>query len=167
MADLTCSLEEAADICRIPGRTLWRWRRDRLLTLNADFEGLTSAAFAQVLSGQRALLWGARLDVEDLTRLLLASHLGVIGWDRPRLMAEALGHPWAVDIEPGREPRWLLIYPRSGEPKLSRTAVDTLQEVAELLLKHPTAYVANLTEFRGAAARGIAALEADRKRRTA
>jgi hypothetical protein len=162
MAETSCSLEEAAEICRIPGRTLWRWRADRLLTATADWARLDPADMRELLAGRRRLPWGARLDVEDVTRLLLVSHLGALGWERQKLMSEALGHPWAFNIQPGREPDWLLIFQPSGKRKLQRQAVATLPEVTELLREIPTAYVANLRVFRNRAAQAITSLDKER-----
>lgn len=175
MAELlnsTCTLEEAVEICQISGRSLWRWRGDRLFTVTADWEGRTPTERAKLLARRQSPAWGVRLDTEDLTRLLVISHLGSMGMDRHKLVDEALGHPWAIDIVPGREPGWLLIYQQSGTGKLTREAVDTVAEVTKMLQQTPTAYVADLKAFRGAARRAIAALDAktDRKqknRRTA
>jgi hypothetical protein len=124
-----------------------------------------------LLSGRRPPAWGVRFDVEDVTRLILVSHLGSLGWDRQRLMSEALGHPlghpWAKPpIQPGSEPDWLLIFQPSGKSKLDRVAVGTLSEVTAMLRQIPTAYVANLAAFRDAAANAITDLPATRERET-
>jgi hypothetical protein len=158
MAELKCSLAEAAGICKIPDRTLWRWRRERHLTVAADWEGLTAAGRTELLAGRRPLGWGAQLNIEDLARLMLVSHMGTLGWDRQRLMSEALGHPWAIFTERDGEPDYLLIYLNQQTGKLDRTAIDTFESLTALLRQIPSAYVANLYSWRNAAATAMAGL---------
>jgi hypothetical protein len=118
---------------------------------------LTPAGRAELLAGRRPLGFGARLNTEDLARLMLVSHMGTLGWDRQRLMSEALGHPWDI-TEPGSKD-YLAIYPHPVTFKLDRKALD-LEMVIGYVLKFPSLYVTNLVSWRKAAAAAMAMLDA-------
>jgi hypothetical protein len=154
-------LAEAAEICGIAENTLWRYRRARWLTFAADWEGLTRAGRAELLAGRRPLAWGAQLSTEDLTRLMLVSHMGTLGWDRQRLMSEALGHPWDIEM---KEPGYLMIRPHQKTGKLVRMAIDTFETLTAALREIPSAYAANLYSWRNAAAAAMAILAAEPNR---
>ena len=165
----TYTLSEAGALCGIPERTLWRWRAQSLLTTTPDWEG-DFAGLARVLEGKGEIrmITPAQFAVEDIARLMVISHLGATyGCDR-LLLLQAIGHPYSIDIQPGDEPDWLLIYP-DAKGNLTRRATRDSEEVARVIGVAPS-YVVPLSGFRNAAVRATRKLAEKpeiRKRRLA
>jgi hypothetical protein len=146
-------LEEIAPVVGIPAPTLFKWRQRGQVLTRYDFEvdpdimqrilrSLREGRAGQPLAGTMPL---AKFFLEDAVRMLIISRLSAAGFDRIKLL-KALGWPYAIHIDPGREPRFLVIFPE-GE-KLDRLPKDTKREVQEVLAKKPFAHVVDLDAYR-------------------
>ena len=163
-SDDTYSLEEIAEVFAafLPGRMYrWRWT-GRLLTIH-DFEvdpdmmqRLVAHLRADPANSARPLPGAmpvTRFFLEDATRMLVVGHLGACGWDRVRLL-DALAAPYAIFIDRGQEPRYLLLYPDGA--KLDRVAVATEEELQQVLAAKPLAVVIDLDCYRAQMLKSLA-----------
>jgi hypothetical protein len=148
------SIEEIASVTGISWRTMYRWREQGYLLTRYDFEidpammesiikAIREGRAGQPLRGKR--MPEPRLFLEDATRMLVIGHLGVMGWDRTRLL-EPLGWPYAIHISPGQEPHWMGIAP-DGK-KLDRYVTSNREELDYWLERKPMACVIDLNAYR-------------------
>ena len=161
-SDDTYSLEEIAEVTGIPSSTMYRWRWTGALTTAYDHQIDPTmmkriAAHRRKPENAREPLPGAmpvsRFFLEDAVRMLVIGHLGSLGWDRTKLF-DALAAPYAVFIERGREPRFLVLYPDGA--KMDRVAVNAEQELQQVLAMKPLAVVIDLESYRAQMLKSLA-----------
>jgi hypothetical protein len=173
-SDDTYSLEEIAEVTGIPPSTAYRWRSTGQLLTIYDFQ-VDPDMMKRIVAHLRAdpanatkPLPGAmpvtRFFLEDAVRMLLIGHLGSLGWDRTRLF-DALAVPYAIHIDRGREPRFLVLYPDGA--KLDRVAVNAEQELHRVLAVKPLATVIDLDAYRAHMLKSLAAIIEVRDRKAA
>jgi hypothetical protein len=154
-SDDTYSLEEIALVTGIPASTMYRWRWTGWLTTQYDHE-IDPAMMERIVAHLRedpanatkplpGALPVCRFFLEDAVRMLVLGHLGMLGFDRTKL-SYVLGAPYAIFVQPGREPRFMAIYPNGQQ--LDRVVVATEDELQQVLAMKPLAIVIDLDSYR-------------------
>ena len=156
-------MPEISQVTGLPESTLYRWRWQGLLLTRYDYEidpdlmqrivRHLRANPANAGAPLRGAMPPARFFLEDATRMLVISHLGAMGFDRTRLF-DLLSAPYAIHIERGKEPRYLAIFPNRG--KLDRVAVNTEQELQQVVAVKPLAVVIDLDCYRAQMLKSLA-----------
>src|SRR5215831_1353302 len=160
-SDDTFSLEEIAEVTGIPASTVYRWRWTGRLLTRYDYEvdpDLMERIVAHLRSGNaaeplRGAMPSPRFFLEDAVRMLVIGHLGQLGWDRTKLF-DVLALPYAIHIEPGREPRFLALFPNGT--KLDRVVVNTEHELQHVLAVKPLAVMIDLACYRAQMLKSLA-----------